>query len=198
MVSPENRSVSVACADVGGQDFIASGYSISGRLKNEAGTGIPGVNVALSGAASASTITNTKGEYIFSGLCPSIYSSSYVITPSAACPSLSFSPPSIAAKIYETDVTGLDFVVPVLYASVSGRITALDGTPMPGVTVILSDEASTSAVTNENGDYSLPEVQIGGHLGKSVSVGSLFICEKNHRSRIYSSRVDSTLWGGRK
>ncbi|GAA2658384.1 conserved repeat domain-containing protein [Actinosynnema pretiosum] len=47
--------------------------SLSGRVADEAGNGIPGVTVTLNGPTTATTVTGPDGSYSFTGLVPGAY-----------------------------------------------------------------------------------------------------------------------------
>ncbi len=66
--APANRSVTVAGADLAGQDFVATptaGYTISGTVS---GLWVRGVTIALAGSRAATTTTDSTGAYAFTGL----------------------------------------------------------------------------------------------------------------------------------
>lgn len=75
---------------------------ISGRVTS-GGSGLAGVTVTLSGAASRTTTTDNNGNYNFSGLAPS----SYTITPSRS--GYTFNPASLPVTISSANVSGQDF-----------------------------------------------------------------------------------------
>ena len=56
---------------------VAVSYSISGQVAST-GSGLSGVTMALTGASSATAITDTSGNYTFTGLD----NGSYTVTPS--------------------------------------------------------------------------------------------------------------------
>jgi Carboxypeptidase regulatory-like domain len=80
-------------------------YTISGVVINAASeTAITGVSIYLSGSASATTTTNLKGEYSFSGLTGGDYS----VTPNLA--RTTFSPSNRSITVTAASVGGADFV----------------------------------------------------------------------------------------
>ncbi len=83
-------------------------YSISGRITID-GRGLAGVTVTLSGAVSATVMTDSDGNYSFGGLQATI--DAYTITPSKE--GYSFSPPGRSVKISTNNVTGQDFIAAV-------------------------------------------------------------------------------------
>ncbi len=102
--SPPSMNVSVAGANVNGIDFDATniGYAVSGTITYD-GSPQVGVTVTLSGDASDSVVTDTSGNYQFSGLS----NGSYTITPSSS--GYFFSPASAPVIVSGFNVTGNDF-----------------------------------------------------------------------------------------
>jgi hypothetical protein len=76
-------------------------YSASGSVS---GTGLAGVTVSLTGAATASTTTDETGSYSFTGLA----NGGYTLT--ASRDGYVFSPPSLAVEIKDASVTRQDFI----------------------------------------------------------------------------------------
>jgi hypothetical protein len=93
-------------ANVTGLNFTAtpqvgSTYSISGTISPTAG-GV-GATVLLSGAAGATTVTDSLGNYLFPGLA----NGAYTVTPSNT--GYSFTPASQSVTISSANVTGANF-----------------------------------------------------------------------------------------
>jgi hypothetical protein len=111
--SPTNRVVAISGANITGQNFTgtptAGVYSISGRVKDSRGRSIPGITIRLAGIVNRTAITDTNGNYAFTGLAPG----SYVVTPGMT--GLAFSPVSRNITITNASFTGQDF---------EGRISA--------------------------------------------------------------------------
>jgi hypothetical protein len=82
--------------------FAINTYSISGRVtaKNK---GLSGTTMTLTGAASATTTTDTSGNYTFSELL----NGSYTVTPSKT--GYTFTPTNMAVTISGANVTGRNF-----------------------------------------------------------------------------------------
>jgi hypothetical protein len=80
-----------------------STYNISGTV-TYAGTGLGGVTMTLSGAATNTVTTDSNGNYSFTGLV----NGSYTVTPSLA--GYIFTPNIYPVTIGDADVTGIDFV----------------------------------------------------------------------------------------
>jgi hypothetical protein len=83
-------------------------YSISGEITAPGGTGIPGVLVTLSGAATGTTTTDSNGNYTFSGLV----NGSYTIDPSMS--GYAITPPPYNITINWANSTGDNFTLTTL------------------------------------------------------------------------------------
>lgn len=99
-------------------------FSISGTLSPTAGGG--GATVSLSGASTASTTSDSSGNYTFTGLSNGVYA----VTPSKS--GFAFSPTSQSATVSGANVSGLNFTAGVAHS------------------VALSWNASTSVVAGYN------------------------------------------------
>jgi uncharacterized delta-60 repeat protein len=77
---PTNRAVTNLVSNQSGLDFTASvpSYSVSGRITDGAGIGLPGVTVNMTGSLTRTTTTDSSGQYRFSQLS---VGSSVTITP---------------------------------------------------------------------------------------------------------------------
>jgi len=102
--SPENRSVTLAGANVSNQNFtVAPGYNLSGRLMLSNGTGIVGATVSRSGS-SATAVTNGAGYFTFTG----VPAGSHVITPSFS--GYTFTPVTKTVVITTADAVNQNFI----------------------------------------------------------------------------------------
>jgi SdrD B-like domain len=116
--TPSSTAVTVSGADITGKDFMAtvntaSKWSISGVVSGDV---LSGVTITLSGDGSATTTTNSTGNYSFSY----IVDGSYTVTPSLT--GYTFSPTSSAVSVSGANITGTDFVA----TSVSTTYTQAD------------------------------------------------------------------------
>ncbi len=84
------------------QSGIAN-YALSGTVTSTAGTPLAGVTMTLSGSTSASTKTDSNGNYSFKSLA----NGNYTITPSFS--GYSFTPASRAITISNANISGLNF-----------------------------------------------------------------------------------------
>ncbi|MGD0280779.1 MAG: 6-bladed beta-propeller [Dissulfurispiraceae bacterium] len=80
-----------------------STYSISGTVNTAGRAAISGVTVALSGTATGTTTTDSKGNYSFTGL----YAGSYTITPSLS--GYTFTPATIGLSVSSGSATNENF-----------------------------------------------------------------------------------------
>lgn len=102
--SPVNRSVTVASANVTGQNFTgtppASTYSISGNVATSGGAAISGVTVS---SGSASATTDASGNYTISGLA----AGTYTVTPTRS--GYTFTPANRSVTLTSANATGQNF-----------------------------------------------------------------------------------------
>src|SRR6202022_4045305 len=126
-------------------------------------TGKNGVTVALSGAATASTTTNSSGNYSFSGL----QNGSYTVTPTKT--GFTFSPANAAVTVNGANVAGINFAASAPTWSISGTITGTTG-----VTVALSGAATASTTTDSSGNYSFSGLQNGSYTVTPTKAGFIF------------------------
>jgi parallel beta-helix repeat protein len=150
--SPSNQSTTISASNVTGMNFTASQigsattYSISGTISPSANGA--GVTMTLGGAASASTITDSSGNYTFSGLA----GGSYTLTPSES--GYSFNPVSQNTTVSSSNVSGVNFTA----AENSTTTYSISGTIGPsasggGVTVALTGASSGTTTTDSSGNY---------------------------------------------
>jgi Pectate lyase superfamily protein/Carboxypeptidase regulatory-like domain len=118
-------------------------FSISGRI-TDADNPRAGVTVTLSGSQSATTTTDSNGNYIFTNLPTS---GRYSITPTSDDNNFDSDNIITPAGDQIVNFTGK----PKTYL-VKGIVKA--GTPLPGVTITLSGSVTGTAVTDSAGGYS--------------------------------------------
>jgi FtsP/CotA-like multicopper oxidase with cupredoxin domain len=83
----------------------AERFTISGKVTNKDGAPIAGITVTMTGAATASTVSNGAGGYTFEGLTNGDY------TISLAANNITFKPPDKPAVVNGADVTNIDFEI---------------------------------------------------------------------------------------
>ena len=107
--------------------------------------------MALSGASTATTITDAVGNYTFTGLD----NGSYTITPGRT--GFTFSPTDNTQTVSGADITAVNFIatpVPVVTYSISGQATSA-GSGLSGVTMALSGASSATTTTDASGNYTI-------------------------------------------
>jgi len=163
--TPVNAAVTVNGADVTGQDFTGTTYSISGRVRDAGGAALSGVTLSLSGAVSKTTTTNASGDYTFT----IVGNGSYTVTPSKT--GYTFTPVNRSVAVNGANVTGQDFTGTTY--SISGRVTAA-GIPLSGVSMSLSGAVSKTTTTDTNGDYTFTIVGNGSYTVTPSRTGYTF------------------------
>jgi trimeric autotransporter adhesin len=115
-----------------------STFSVSGTVTS-GGSGLSGVTINLTGAATQNTTTNSSGNYSFSGLSNGMYK----ITPGDT--GYTFTPGSISARVNGADLTGQDFTAAKVTGKAPGAptgVTAAVTANNPGATVSFKLPAS--------------------------------------------------------
>jgi cytoskeletal protein RodZ len=172
--NPASSPQTVAGADITAANFSATPvqavtYSISGQVTSN-GTGLSAVVVALSGASSATTITDASGNYAFTGL----YNGSYTVTPSRA--GFTFNPASSQPTVSGANTPGVNFIatpVPAGTYSISGQVT-FNGFGLSGVGLALSGADSATAYTDANGNYVFTGLENGSYTITPGTAGWTF------------------------
>jgi hypothetical protein len=141
--SPVNQAVNINGANQTGVNFTAQGtgptWSISGSISPASGGS--GATVALSGTASANSLADTNGNYMFSGLANGPYS----VTPIKS--GYTFSPANQSVTIGGSDISGINFTAIAPSNSITLDVNkSQDGAK--AATTIASPAFST-ATTNE-------------------------------------------------
>jgi hypothetical protein len=140
-------------------------YSISGNISPVANGS--GATVTLSGASSATTTTDSSGNYKFSGLT----GSSYTVAPSKT--GFSFSPSSRAVSQNGSDVAGVNFT-----SSSSGQLSGpivirnQSGTVIEGLSITSGSGDCVTIIDSTNITIQNSEIGPCGGNGVSISGGS--------------------------
>ncbi|MBI2836402.1 MAG: carboxypeptidase regulatory-like domain-containing protein [Chloroflexi bacterium] len=146
--------------------------SISGTVTNGSGSPLPGVTMALTGAATATAVTDLDGNYSIDNLADG----SYTITPNRT--GLAFTPSSLNITIAGAPAGGKNFVGETAAGtfSISGSVyDSVSGQPIAGVQVNLTGDRNGIAVTDNFGNYSFAGLVNGrysvipSHTGYSFS-----------------------------
>jgi len=160
--TPANRSYSPLSSNQTMQDFSATAqtYTISGYVRDAQNSGISGVTVTLSGAASAEVVTGADGSYSFSGLTVG----DYQVTPSRT--GWAFSPPSRSYSPLAANQTNQNFTGSTgggVFYSISGYVRDLTGMGVPDVTMSLTGAASATVQTTASGFYEFTGLASGNY-----------------------------------
>jgi hypothetical protein len=140
----------------------AQAYSISGTIS---GAGGPGAAVKLTGAATASTTSDTGGNYTFTGLA----NGSYTVTPSKA--GFVYTPASKAVTVSGASVTAVNFSSAAQAYSISGTISGAGG---PGATVKLTGAATASTTADTGGNYTFVGLANGSYTVTPNKAGFVY------------------------
>lgn len=162
--SPASISLTIENEDITDVVFAASSVSsgvgaggnnsVSGNVTINAAP-LPRVTILLeSDTESLSVITDSGGNYSFTGLPNNVYT----LTPSLT--GFRFTPNSATFNLNNFNASGFNFIATALNAPpvpdtfvISGRITNESNIPISGATVALGGAASGSIVTDANGNY---------------------------------------------
>jgi plastocyanin len=148
---------------------VAVSYSISGQVAST-GSGLSGVTMALTGANSATAITDTSGNYTFTGLD----NGSYTITPSRT--GYTFSPTNSPRTVSGANITAVNFTATSVQAvtySISGQVTS-NVSGLSGVTMALAGASSATAITDTSGNYTFTGLDNGSYTITPSRTGFTF------------------------
>lgn len=159
-------------------------FAISGQVNDASGAGLDGVTVTLTGDASDSVVTAGGGLYEFTGLNPG----SYTVTPTKG--GYTFSPLNAAVTI-----VGANKVATTMAAVWKIAGTILDGSsPIAGVTVALTGDASDSTTTDGSGDYEFTTLSDGNYTVTPTKVAHTFTPTSSAEA-VSGADVDSDFVG---
>ena len=147
----------------GGSRTGSSTYTISGTI-----SGTPGVSVALSGAASTTTITDASGNYQFTGLA----NGAYTITPTLA--GETFSPTSLSVTVSGANLSAENFTGTAVTYSLTGAVQTSTGAAVAGVSLQLSGPASATQTSNSSGQYTFANLAAGTYTVTPTLAGYTF------------------------
>ena len=169
--SPTSTAITITSANSTGNNFVATAlqvpHSISGTI-TALGLPLSGVNITVTGKATATATTNTSGVFNVTGL----YDGDYTVTPSKS--RYTFSPVSLAATVSGADLAGKDFTanpIPQDTYTISGTVS---GAVLSGVTISLSGSDTGSTITNTSGNYSFSGIANGSYTVTPSLTGYTF------------------------
>jgi hypothetical protein len=153
---------------------LAGAGAISGRVTASGGTALVGVTVNAfsvgSGALSLGATTDALGDYTIRNLPPGDYKVRFRPNTGALVvewwgDKTSFTTADPVSVVAGGTVTSVDGELAVTGGSIAGRVTDALGAPIAGLTVLAQDAAIpavlSSAVTDQNGDYSITRLPSG-------------------------------------
>ena len=133
---------------------------------NVGGIGGIGATVTLTGAANASTTTDSAGNYQFTGLV----NGTYTVTPSN--PGATFSPTAQTVTVNGLSLSNVNFgSVVTSPLSISGTITGGGGA---GTVVSLSGVTSLSTTSDSSGHYSFSGLIAGTYTVTPIQAGYIY------------------------
>src|SRR5579863_804470 len=132
----------------------ASTFTLSGNVGPT--PGLSGVTMTLSGSATATTTTDSSGNYSF----PNLLNGSYTVTPSKS--GFTFSPTSLPVTINSANSTTNNFTATSTSSwSISGTISpAASGS---GTLVTLGGASSATTTADSSGNYSFANLANGSY-----------------------------------
>lgn len=134
---------------------LISQYTISGKVVNSEGTGIPNIRVTISGGTSSFINTDATGNFSFGVNA----FGNYNITVFGI--GYSFAPLSYSYTNVLENYTNQNFVASLLSYSITGNVT-LNGQPEPNVTMRLTGFVTANATTDANGSYAFNNLPAKG------------------------------------
>jgi uncharacterized repeat protein (TIGR01451 family) len=135
--------------------------TISGHIADANNASLAAVTATLSGSLSATSSTDTNGNYSFT--VP--FGGTYTVAVSKA--GFTFTPPSQTFADLETNQTA-NFTGALIQLTISGHIADANNTSLAAVTLTLSGSQSATSATDANGNYSFT-VPFGGTYTIAVS-----------------------------
>lgn len=167
---PASRSVTLTNSSLNNMSFVAS-FTVTGRLANHSGTGIPNVQIKrVAGTSAVSVFTDASGSYKFTDVRSGSYSISPVLTPSMS--GMSFTPSTTNITVDRSNLTNINFIG---MFSISGRVTTSAGVAIPNVLVRLGNgSTSTTVQTDAQGNYKFSGVRSGTYSITPTLSGKTF------------------------
>ncbi len=127
-------------------------YSISVRISFSDGTSLEGVTVSYD--TDHSVITDTDGNYLFSGIA----AGEYLLTPSLE--GYTFDPTSTTLSVVDVDVVDVNFTaIQDTKFGISGKVSLASGTGLSDV--LITHGPGLTTTTDENGKFKLADLDPG-------------------------------------
>lgn len=132
-------------------------YTISGKVTDNNGSAMSGVQVKLTGSKSVTVTTDNSGNYSFTDLRAD---GNYTVTPSRQY--YEFAPQTQTFATLSGNQT-LNFTGTRLFFTIGGRVINEFGIGISGITVNLSGERAATMQTDSMGNYSFANLPAGGN-----------------------------------
>ncbi|WP_454728220.1 MSCRAMM family protein [Cellulosimicrobium protaetiae] len=145
---------------IAGQDFVVQALAgVSGAVTAGA-AGVPGAVVTVSGPGGTLTVpTAADGSYTVEGLAPG----EWIVSVEVPFGYVADGPTTRTVTVAADDVTGVDFQVR-RPGSVGGTVLDAGGTPVAGVTVVVSGPGGDTALTTDaDGVYATGALPAGAY-----------------------------------
>jgi hypothetical protein len=169
--SPVSSALTVSGANVFGNNYTETASAAPSSTISGTASGAVAQNVMinLSGSDTGSTLTDSSGNYSFSGLA----AGSYTVTPSLA--GFIFSPvSSVVTTTSGINASGSNFTATANTSSTSSLFGTVSGAVVKNVTINLSGANTGSALTNENGKFSFSGLVAGTYTVTPSFTGHTF------------------------
>jgi Carboxypeptidase regulatory-like domain len=163
--SPVTQTVTVNGANVvalafASTPYVNPTYTLSGTVAN---TG--GATLNLSGSSSGTTLTDSAGNYSFSGLA----NGSYTVAPTLS--GYTFTPASQLVTISGTNVKGVNFTGHPPTYSITGTVSGLGA---GGTSLSLTGTSSSTTTADVSGIYSFAGLLNGNYTVTPTKPGNVF------------------------
>jgi hypothetical protein len=165
---------------------------IGGRVTSDGSTGISGVTITLSGSQTATTVTDSTGNYSFTSL---LLGGNYTVTPSMS--GLTFFPSEQSFTDLRANQTNVNFSTqpPIISGHVTKNIAA--GAGLPGVTVTLTSGTGFTPLTvntARDGTYSFSNLPTpGNYTIKPSKLNYIFSPVKITLDNVTGSRTNKNF-----
>lgn len=143
-----------------------TGHSISGMVN---GSVLQGVTITLTGAANATTTTDTNGNYRFEGMA----NGDYTLTPTLA--GYIFNPASTAVKTSGLNANDVNFAATASAAPTYRISGTVNGAVLQSVTIMIAGAANATTLTDASGKYSFTGLVSGSYTVTPALAGYLFV-----------------------
>ncbi len=162
---------------------ILTQYTISGKVVNSEGAGIPNIRVTISGGFSNFINTDATGNYSFGVEA----FGNYMVT--AFGVGYSFTPQDYSYTNVLQSISNQNFVGSIQTYSISGNVT-LNGTPDANVTLRLTGSVTTNTTTDVNGTYTFVNLPaFGNYTVKPEKASRLFNPSEWNTNAFYENAI---------